>query len=296
MKLASIDLDGPVHYADFGGSGPPVVLIHGLGGSHLNWASVAPLLRKRRRVLAVDLPGFGFSPPLRTGTTFEGTQDRLERFLEQVVGEPAVVMGNSMGGLLSMLVTAHRPDLVEQLVLVGPAQPVPSRRELDPITVATFFTYAMPGLGDFFVNRASQRLGPEGLVKLLLSRCCVDPSRVEQEVIRQHVELVTRRAAEMPWVNREFLRAARYLIRMVLLRPEILHEAARRIRVPTLIIHGRHDLLVPVAASIELVKRLPHFHLSIMEDAGHTPQLEHPRRLVEIYNGWAESLALRATA
>ncbi|MGI9609095.1 MAG: alpha/beta fold hydrolase, partial [Acidimicrobiia bacterium] len=61
--LEIIDLDGPVHYADYGGDGSPMVLVHGLGGSHLNWLHVAHRLAERHRVVAVDLAGFGLTPP-----------------------------------------------------------------------------------------------------------------------------------------------------------------------------------------------------------------------------------------
>ena len=64
-RSATVDLGGPVHYVDFGGpaDGPVLVLVHGLGGSHLNWDLFAPLVREHARVLALDLPGFGRSEP-----------------------------------------------------------------------------------------------------------------------------------------------------------------------------------------------------------------------------------------
>lgn len=296
MELKVADLGGAVHYADFGGDGPPIVLVHGLGGSHLNWAALAPQLTRRGRVLAIDLPGFGLSPPPEAGTSIEVIQCALARFIEEVAGAPAVLMGSSMGGLLSLLVAADTPGWVSELVLVGPAQPLPSRKEVDPITVATFFAYAMPGLGDFFVDRVSKRLGPEGLVRYILGRCCVDLSRVSPRLMQQHVELAQRRLEEAPWGDREFLRAARSMIRLLLLRPQHVVAAARRVRSPALIIHGRHDLLVPVSASIALADQFPHFHLSIMEDAGHTPMLEHPRRMAELYASWSDAQQLRETA
>ena len=62
MRSRTVDLGGPVHFADFGGSGPTMVLVHGLGGSHLNWLAVGPALAARARVLAPDLAGFGRTP------------------------------------------------------------------------------------------------------------------------------------------------------------------------------------------------------------------------------------------
>lgn len=296
LRLRVAHLDGEVHYADFGGRGPPLVLVHGLGGAHLNWAALAPLLRRHGRVLAVDLPGFGLSPPPPGGASLRALELRLSRFLGEVAGGRATLVGHSMGGLLSVLVAAQMPNLIDRLVLIGPAQPLPDRRSVDPVTAATFFAYAMPGLGDFFVSRLSQRLGPEGLVRYILGRCCVDVRRVSPALLDEHVAFTARRLKEAPWGEREFLRAARSMVQLLLLRPERFFHAARSLRTPTLLIHGRHDLLVPVCASVALAERMPNVYLSILEDAGHTPQLEHPRRVFEIFDRWAQALELRRSA
>ena len=69
MEHRTVDLDGPVHYADFGGTGRPVVLVHGLGGSYANWLAVGPRLAALGRVYALDLAGHGLTPSLgRTGS------------------------------------------------------------------------------------------------------------------------------------------------------------------------------------------------------------------------------------
>ena len=79
----------PVHYVDFGGpdDAPTVVLVHGLGGSHLNWDLFAPLLRPHARVLALDLPGFGRSEPGDRRTTVQDNVQVLDRFLREVAGD-----------------------------------------------------------------------------------------------------------------------------------------------------------------------------------------------------------------
>ena len=98
----TIGLDGPVHYVDYGGDreGPTLVLVHGLGGSHLNWDLLAPLLTPHARVLALDLPGFGRSEPGSRLASVQANVDVLERFLTEVAGGPAVLIGNSMGGMI----------------------------------------------------------------------------------------------------------------------------------------------------------------------------------------------------
>ncbi len=128
------DLGGEVHWIDFGApSGrpaPPMVLVHGLGGSHLNWVQVAPALAAERRVLAVDLAGFGLTPAAGRSATVHANADLLYRFVRDVAGSPAVLVGNSMGGLISILLAQARPDTVAGLVLVDAPMPVPELRDL----------------------------------------------------------------------------------------------------------------------------------------------------------------------
>src|SRR3954466_8517099 len=109
MEERTIDLGGPVHYLDFGGSGKPIVLVHGLGGSAVNWLSVGHALAAHGRVVAPDLAGHG-------RTRFKGrlahvakNRELLSRFLRAVAGEPAVLIGNSMGGYLSIAQAAAEP-------------------------------------------------------------------------------------------------------------------------------------------------------------------------------------------
>src|SRR5215475_8394327 len=101
MVSKHVDLDGPVHYLDFGGSGPPLVCVHGLSGSALNWMAVGPALTDRYRVLALDLRGFGRTP-LGSGTRLRDNRRLLDLFIGEVAGGPAILVGNSMGGLLSV--------------------------------------------------------------------------------------------------------------------------------------------------------------------------------------------------
>src|SRR5579884_603453 len=102
MRSITLDVDGPVHLADHGGSGTPMLLVHGLGGSHANWLSVAPTLAERFRVYAVDLPGFGRSPAAGRKHTIAANVAVVGRVLEAISDQPGVLMGNSMGGLISM--------------------------------------------------------------------------------------------------------------------------------------------------------------------------------------------------
>ena len=100
MQTRTVDLDGPVNVADFGGSGPPMVLVHGLGGSHLDWMDTGPRLAERAHVLAPDLIGHGRTPLEGRSASVSSNVELLDRFIVEVAGSPAVVVGNSMGGLI----------------------------------------------------------------------------------------------------------------------------------------------------------------------------------------------------
>src|SRR4051794_4540319 len=157
-RSATVDLGGPVHYVDYGGNpdGPAVVLVHGLGGSHLNWDLLAPLLTGQARVFAVDLPGFGRSEPGGRKASVPANVAVLGRFLDEVVQEPVVLVGNSMGGMVSIFAAGERPRSVTGLVLLDPAIPGP-RRALDPLVALMFAVYAVPLLGERSLRRNPTR-------------------------------------------------------------------------------------------------------------------------------------------
>src|SRR3954462_7706642 len=100
----------------------PAVYVHGLGGSSQNFTDVAGLLADRFDGQAVDLPGFGYSPPRRSSSipAFAG---RLIKYLEFADRGPVHLVGNSLGGAISVRVAALRPDLIRTLTLISPAMP-----------------------------------------------------------------------------------------------------------------------------------------------------------------------------
>src|SRR2546429_8498316 len=115
-----VDLDGPVHFVDYGGpdDGTRLVCVHGLGGSLVNWAAVAPALSHSCRILALDLAGFGRTRGGRRSTSVPANQALLHRFLNEVVGTPVILIGNSMGGTIAAIQTATHPDTVTGAVLI----------------------------------------------------------------------------------------------------------------------------------------------------------------------------------
>jgi len=291
----TLDLDGPVHYVDFGGpdDGPTVVLVHGLGGSHLNWDLFAPLLRPHARVLALDLPGFGRSEPGDRQTTVQDNVTVLDRFLREVAGTPAVLVGNSMGGMISILQTAQSPQTVTGLVLLDAAVPGP-RRALDPLVAVTFAVYALPMLGERFLALRRRRSTPLRQIRDMLRLCGVDPDALPADTIDRSLSLIEQRK-DVPAMDKAFLSAARSLLRL-LVNPRSYRRAMASIRVPVLMVQGDEDRLVPVAAARDISRRHPQWRYLELPGVGHVPQLQVPQQLATEVLAWLDETAtVRAT-
>src|SRR3984893_7556236 len=138
MLSRTVDIDGPVHYHDFGGTVPPLVCVHGLGGAAINWMAVGHDLARHYRVLAPDLRGFGETPLGDRLSTIDANQRLLDRFVREVAGSAACVVGSEMGGLLSTRRSARPPETVIAAVLSAPALPWRTRRRFD-VPIWAFF-------------------------------------------------------------------------------------------------------------------------------------------------------------
>jgi pimeloyl-ACP methyl ester carboxylesterase len=281
----TVDLDGPVHVVDYGGNpdGPVLVLVHGLGGSHLNWDLLAPRLTGSARVIALDLPGFGRSEPGERPGSVPANVAVLARFLEQEVGEPVVLVGNSMGGMISILLTGERPDLVSGLVLLDPAVPGP-RRALDPLVALMFALYAVPLVGERVMRRNRSRQSATARVHQTLRLVGVDPTALPPDLIDRSVSLVEERR-DVEGMDRAFLAAARSLLR-VLVDPRRYRRAMASIAVPVLLVQGDRDRLVPVAAARTIAEQHPAWRYVELADVGHVPMLQVPERVADEVLAW----------
>jgi pimeloyl-ACP methyl ester carboxylesterase len=284
-----IDLDGPVHYLDFGGPahGPTVVCVHGLTGSAVNWSAIAPLLTGRCRLLAPDLAGHGLTRSAGRGTGVASNRMLLHRFIESVAAGPVILMGNSMGGMISLLEASAAPLAVAGLILVDPALPfVPARP--DPLVSAMFVLCATPGLGRVILGRF-HRMSPEAAVAGVLSLCCADVSRVPAGVVAQHVE-VARRRATFTNLGRDISVAMRSVIATAGLSDgQAYRRGIRSISCPVLLLHGERDRLVPVTAALAAARANPAWSLVVLPGVGHVPQLEAPRECAKAITEWLET-------
>jgi len=280
------DIDGPVRYLDFGGPahGPLIVAVHGLSGSAMNWLALAPLLTKQYRVLALDLAGHGLTESAGRGTDVTANRALLHRFCQAEAQAPVILMGNSMGGMISLLEASAAPDGVAGLILIDPALPfVPSRPDL---AVAAMFTLGgMPVIGDAVLGRI-RSLPPERIVAMVLSLCCADPSRVPPEIVAQHVD-VARQRAGFAHVGSDLASATRSVMATAALGgAHAYRQSIRTITKPVLLLHGDHDRLVPVSAARAAARAHPSWSLVVLAGAGHVPQLEVPEACAAAILTW----------
>jgi pimeloyl-ACP methyl ester carboxylesterase len=289
------DLGGPVHYLDFGGppDGPVIVCVHGLGGAAVNWLALAPLLAGRCRVLAPDLAGHGRTRSLGRGTGVAANRALLHQFLAAVPGTPVILLGNSMGGTISLLEAAAAPQAVAGLVLLDPALPFFPARP-DPLVATLFCLSCLPGLGEM-VAAYRRRQPPAELVAQTLAFCCADPSRVPAEVVAWHVELA-REQAGFDGTGRDFLAATRSVIAAVGLRSRSYRRAVRSVTCPVLLVHGEQDRLVPVAVARAAARAHSGWALRVLPGVGHVPQLEAAEQAAAIITGWLAAAGREAAA
>lgn len=282
---------GPMHRVDFGGDGGLIVLVHGLGGSTANWIAVADGLARHGRVLAIDLPGFGLSPPGRD-YRLETHREAIENFVESE-GAPATLIGNSTGGLLSAMVAAHRPDLVDRLLLVAPATPpvLPDPR-FDWPTAARLALQATPGVGVVWGRRFINTHTPEELVRLSMEMITHQRGRVPLSVIEASIDMARIRK-ELPWSAEATARTATSIAALYANRAEYI-RMIRSVTAPTLVVHGVSDHIVSPTA-VEWVCRLrPDWKLVQMSDTGHTPQMDAPLRFLTAVEPWLSGIGVEA--
>jgi pimeloyl-ACP methyl ester carboxylesterase len=270
----TVDLGGPTHYLDFGGpsDAPLLLAVHGLSGAAWNWLALAPLLREHVRFMAIDLAGHGLTPAAGRSTTVGANRRLVDRFISEVAEEPVVLVGNSMGGMISVLEAAASPDRVRGAVLVDPALPRPPFGRIDPRVAAQFAVMALPMIGEAAYVRRRYRHSAEHQIRQGLKMCTVDLSRVPDSVIQAAVEVVQqRKSSEFP--ASDVIAAGRSVVQRVTRAPR-LQTAMAAVQAPVLVLHGERDRLVPVSAARRAAKTFPHWRLEVAEDVGHVPMLE----------------------
>ena len=238
-----------IHYLE-AGSGPTVILLHGLGGDVTNWALTLPTLAKDYHVYAIDQIGFGKSdkPPInyRIGTMV----DFLNGFYKAASIPKATLVGNSLGGWIAASFALAHPDKVEKLVLVDAAGYSPQRIGVPPIT--------------------RTQLAP-------LNAATLAEVKQVMSLIFHNKALLTDAFVEKAFADK-LKRGDGYTINqfteMILRGDDYLDGQTKAIKAPTLVIWGREDGLTPLAMGEAYAQDIPGAQTAFIEKCGHVPQLE----------------------
>jgi pimeloyl-ACP methyl ester carboxylesterase len=263
-----------------------IVGVHGLGGSHLNWVPVAPYLTALGRFCAFDLPGFGYSPPHRSYSIRHHARATIE--FVQSLGQDSLLIGNSMGGLIALLVAAERGDLLSGLVLLAPASPPRlGDPRIDRDVTKRLLLQGVPLVGEAVISRYWQSTSVSQQIRDTLATVCHHPERIPRDIWPEAVQLAEARRRQ-PWAIDALVRSGRST-GATLARRRDFDSAVGRIEVPTLIVQGAHDRVVAGSGPERLATLRPDWTHLVMDDAGHCPQLEAPAEFAHLVEGWLKS-------
>ncbi len=259
-----IDVEGHrVRYLT-AGEGPPLVLLHGVGTSSGEWSWVLPDLARDHLVFAIDLPGYdGSYEPPDYSPAF--TASFVNSFLDAVGVERAVVVGNSFGGLVALHLALSEPERVSALVLSDSAG---LGRAVNPGLVAL----SSPGVGGLTKRLAKTRIGAaqRALQRalLLFSR----PWRIPWKWVKDQYKL-----AQLPNFTDATLGSLRNALSATGQR-EVLLDQLPQLRMPTLIVWGIEDRLLPYSQAKEAIALVQDGSLELISNCGHLPHVERPER------------------
>jgi len=257
-----LEVDGcRLRYRDSGGGGPVALLIHGIGGSLELFDAQLRAEEPGLRRIALDLPGHGLSDFARRAlepTSFAGV---CWRFLDALGVERALLAGNSMGGAIAIRMAAASERRVAGLLLLsaaglGRSSPLPFR------------LMTLPGIGALMA-RPSQAAIDQQVAALFHDRRLVTPD----------LQAVIARNVRRPGAQQAFLATLKLMTdlggqRRSLYEPNF--QTLSRLRTPVIFAHGRQDVVLPFAHSEAARALTPGSRLVLLEDCGHTPQVEKP--------------------
>lgn len=272
--LRQVDLPGAeaVNYVEIG-EGEPVLFVHGIAGCWRNWLENLPYFGRTHRAIALDLPGFGDSPmpswPISMGAYGRLIHDFCERLgLDRV----AALVGNSMGGFISTEAVIDEPERFDRLVLISAAGISFAEwqgRSFD--ATGRIVEAAIPFLSG---NRRAFWTRPRGR-KLAFGRLFRNPNKLRPELLAEQV--------------RPGLQAPGFSDALAAIWGYDTRERLPEIEIPTMVVWGLNDQIVPVEGALGYHRLIPHSRLEIFERTGHLPQLERPARFNPLLEEFIES-------
>jgi pimeloyl-ACP methyl ester carboxylesterase len=256
-----LEIDGSeVNYVDIGaGEREPIVFVHGLGGQWQNWLENLPRAAQERRVIALDLPGFGLSPMRRDQITISGYGRVVDALCERLGLGVVDIVGNSMGGYIGAEVAIQFPRRVDQLILVSPAGITSADLHEQPIMTIGRIATAIATWGTARHRQMASRPRSRHMALQLVAR---HPSLLKADLAYEGFFKGTGK----PGFEEALRASVNYDFRDRL--PEI--------RQPTLIVWGEKDSIIPVKDANEFVRLIPDSRKVVMEDTGHIAMAERP--------------------
>ena len=262
-----------------GESGPPVILVHGLGASVEFWVRNIPILARHYRVFAVDIVGFGRSDkPMQYEWDVERVADFMDDFLIAVGLDKVHWVANSMGGLIALVTAARHPGHTLSLTLVDSAGF--SRR-----VTWLFRLMAIPLVGELMTMLGTWAL------RFILRRLFADPKQVPEQWVQ-----VWARILQQPDARRSFLRVLRSGIGPFGVKRRILEIAEKvvgEICCPTLILWGLQDRILPFDGGLHALSKIPGAQLHVWDGAGHLPMLEKAASFNGVILNWLAETSRR---
>jgi len=244
------------------GSGPPVVLVHGIASSIYTWAEVLPALAHSHDVIALDLPGFGGSD-IPADFSAERYPALLRSFLDALGLARVTLVGHSLGGAVASAFAAAEPSRLERLVLVDAAGFNLSPADRPWLLRVLGWPGAAAVLDALPVRRRLLDLG--------LRQVFHDDARVTPERVEEYLAPLARPGA------------SGFMARLLGNGNAMgLPAAVGRIRAPTLIVWGRQDTWVPIRDADRFQSAIPGARKAVIEACGHVPQEERPQELIAL--------------
>jgi len=267
-----LDIEGmSIHLRDEGvkNDKTPILLIHGTGASLHTWDGWVDALKQDRRIIRFDLPAFGLTGPEPSNNY------KIERYAEVVVAvldklnvDKVIIAGNSLGGFISWATTVIYPERVSQLILVdasgypydSKSVPIGFKLSSNPLTASMLKNFL-----------------PKSLVAKSVRNVYGNPDLVTDDLVQRYYELTLREG------NRKALKQ-----RLIQTRPGPLADKIPTISVPTLLIWGEKDLLIPLKFGERFDREIPNSELVVFKELGHVPHEEDPEATVNAVKTFLE--------
>lgn len=269
MAIQEIEVDGLRTRYLTAGEGPPLLLLHALGESALDWRWVLPELARKHRVYAPDLLGFGYSAKPAADYSSAFFEGFVAAFLDALEVERAAVAGNSLGGLVALRLALSQPQRVSSLALIDSAG---LGREVSPALKSP----TLPGVGETVISWSKTALGATQRAWLRVPQLFAHPERVPPEWLEEHYRL-----ARLPGFTEAVVATLRAQVDLRGQR-EVLLDRLPLLDIPTLVVWGDSDRVFPVSQAREAFKRLRKGSLELIPDCGHLPHVERPAYFVAV--------------